>query len=98
DVFSTPIAFPAFVSTDEDSRKFLHAERARAQLAHFRFDVRLQHAHGSHHDDDGKNTNRNAEEGKCGTQLMSDQRAHRHEEAFAQFSTQTGGPGAANSW
>jgi hypothetical protein len=43
---------------------FVDHERLTAELPDFRFDLALQHAHDGHHDDDGKHTHENAEQGE----------------------------------
>ena len=52
------------------------------------FGVALQHAHGGHHDDDGKHADQHAEQRERRAQLVRRQGVHGHGEAFAHFAEQ----------
>ncbi|MEI9865806.1 MAG: hypothetical protein WDN00_14875 [Limisphaerales bacterium] len=63
DVFPPPVFFKVGVGTTEEKRRpFADHERLVAQCAQLRGDAALHHAHGRHHDDDGKHADQHAQQ------------------------------------
>src|SRR5262249_23092505 len=85
DVLSSPELFETIRAAKVNSRPFADHESIATELADLALDAALHHAHGGHHDDDGKHADQHTEQCEGRTQLVSCERAHSHEKTLTDF-------------
>src|ERR1043166_7844749 len=89
-ILPAPILLESLGPAEVNTRPFLDHESLCAQLAHLLFHVAFEHAHVSHHDDDGKYPHQHAKQSQGRAQFMSGQRVHSHAETLTQLPEKDG--------